>query len=194
MAQESTFTRCVRAAKPRATKYEFRDDVVSGIALTIQPTGVRTYFLARMVLGRRRYPTIGSADALTIPEARCEARRLISSYIEPAKKDSGPRTPGHPMDAFAAEFLDRNARHRKPRTLESSAYMVRDNILPAFGHLTVDAITVDHVKDWFASMADRPGSANRAMPTLSVMMRIAQLWGYRPHKSNPCKNTRRYKT
>jgi len=61
--------------------------VVSGLALTIQPTGVRTYFLARMVRGRRRYATIGSADAMTIPEAQREARRLIASYIEPAKPD-----------------------------------------------------------------------------------------------------------
>ena len=45
----------------------FRDDVVSGLALAIQPTGVRTWFLARMVRGRRRYATIGSADAMTIP-------------------------------------------------------------------------------------------------------------------------------
>jgi len=66
---KSTFARRVRAAKPRATKYEVRDDVVSGLALAIQPTGGRTYFLARMVRGRRRYATIGSADAMTIPEA-----------------------------------------------------------------------------------------------------------------------------
>ena len=97
------------------------------------------------------------------------------------------------MDAFAAEFLERYARHWKPSTLESSAYMVRNHILPAFGHLTVDAIAVEHIRDWFASMAGKPGSANRAMPTLSVMMRMAELWGYRPHNSNPCKNTRRYK-
>ena len=55
------------------------------------------------------------------------------------------------------------------------AALVRKYILPAFGHLTVDAITVEHVKDWFASMADRPGSANRAIPVLSVMMRMAEL-------------------
>ena len=194
MTEKSTFARRVRAAKPRAAKYEVRDDVVSGLALAIQPTGVRTWFLARMVRGRRRYATIGSADAMTIPEARREARRLIASYIEPATTDNGPRTPGHPMDAFAAEFLQRYARHWKPRTLTASAYVVRNHILPAFGHMTVDAITVEHVRDWFASLADRPGSANRAMPTLSVMMRMAELWGYRPHNSNPCKNTRRYKT
>ena len=191
---KSTFARRVRAAKPRATKYEVRDDVVSGLALSIQPTGVRTFFLARMARGRRRYATIGDAAAMTIPEARREARRLIASYIEPAKQDNGPRTPGHPMDAFAEEFLERYARHWKPSTLTASTCVVRNHILPAFGHMTVDAIAVEHVRDWFASMADKPGSANRAMPALSVMMRMAELWGYRPHNSNPCKNTRRYKT
>ena len=72
--------------------------------------------------------------------------------------------------------------------------MVRKYILPAFGHLTVDAIAVEHVRDWFASMANRPDSANRAKPVLSVMMSMAELWGYRPHNSNPCKNTRAYRT
>ena len=49
---------------------------------------------------RRRLPT-------TVPEVRREARRLIASYTEPAKKNNGPSTPGRPMMAFAEEFLDR---------------------------------------------------------------------------------------
>ena len=170
MTARSTFARRVRAAKPQATKYEVRDDMVSGLALAIQPTGVRTYFLARMVRGRRRYATIGSAVAMTIPEARREARRLIASYIEPAKTDSGPRTPGHPMTAFAADFLDRQAHRWKPRTQEAN----RKDILPAFGDVTVDAITVEQVRDWFASMSDRPGLANRAMPVLACPRLVVQ--------------------
>ena len=35
--------------------------------------------------------------------------------------------------------------------------------------------------------------ANRAMPVLSMMMRMAELWGYRAHNSNPCKNAKRYR-
>ena len=146
-------------------------------------------FLRRSVRGRIRSATIGSADTMSVPEAR----KLLVTFIESARKDTGPRTPGRPMDAFAGEFLDRQTRHWTARTLESNTYMVRKYILPAFGHLTVDAITVEHVKDWFASMADRPGSANRAMPVLSLMMRMAELWGYRPHNSNPCKNAKRYR-
>ncbi len=167
--------------------------MVTGLGLAVQPTGVRTFVFNRMVRGRRRYATVGSADTMTVPEARAEARKLIAAFLDTAKNDNGPRTPGHPMDAFAAEFLDRQARHWKPRTLESNAYMIDKYILPAFGHMTVNAIAVEHVKDWFASMADRPGAANRAMPVLSMMMRMAELWGYRPHNSNPCKNARRYR-
>ena len=190
---KSTFARRVRAAKPRARKYEIRDDVVTGLGLAVQPSGVRTFVLNRMVRGRRRYATVGNPDTMTVPEARAEARKLIAAFLDTGKNDNGPRTPGRPMDAFAAEFLERQARHWKPRTLESNTYMVRKYILPAFASLTVDAIAVKHVKDWFTSMADRPGAANRAMPVLSTMMRMAEPWGYRPHNSNPCKNTKRYR-
>ena len=190
---KSTFAKRLRAARPRDKAYEVRDDIVTGLGVAIQPTGVRTFFLARMVRGKRRYARIGNAADMTVSEARREARRLIASYIEPAKKDNGPKTPGHPMTAFVDEFLDRYARHWKPGTLESNRYLVRNHILPAFGHMTVDAIEADDVRSWFASMAKKPGSANRTMPVLSMMMRMAELWGYRAHNSNPCKRTRRYR-
>ncbi len=194
---KSTFAKRVRAAKPRARKYDVWDDVISGLGLRVGTSGNRSFFLRRTVRGRIRSATIGSADTLTVPEARREARRearkLLATFIDPARNDNGPRTPGHPMDAFATEFLDRYARHWKPSTLENSAYLVRRYILPAFDRMTVDAISVEHVRDWFASMADRPGAANRSMPVLSVMMRMAELWGYRAHNSNPCKNAKRYR-
>ncbi len=102
---KSTFARRVRARK-----YEIRDDVVTGLGLAVQPTGVRTFVFNRMVRGRRRYATVSRADAMTVPEARAEARKLIAAFLDTAKNDNGPRTPGHPMDAFAAEFLERHAR------------------------------------------------------------------------------------
>ena len=43
---KSTFARRIRAAKPRATKYEIRDDGIAGLGLSIQPSGVRSFFLA----------------------------------------------------------------------------------------------------------------------------------------------------
>ena len=146
-----------------------------------------------MVRGRRRYATIGNAQAMTVPEARREARRLIADYTEPVVRHSGPKSPGHPMVTFAEEFLDRQAPRWKPKTLATNARIVRKNILPAFGEMTVDTVSVEHVRDWFASMSARPGIANRAMPVLSMMMKMAEQWGYRARNSNPCRNTRRYR-
>lgn len=191
---KSTFARRVRAAKTRDKQFAVRDDIVQGLILRVFPSGARSFAFDSMVRGRRRYATLGRPDSMTIPEARREARRLIARYREPSTPQKGPRTPGHPMAAFAEEFLDRHARIWKPRTRDTNARIVRNEILPAFEHLTVDAITIEQVKEWFASMSDRPGIANRAMPVLSVMMRMAELWGYRRHNTNPCKNTRRYKT
>ena len=177
---KSTFARRIRAARPRDKRYDIRDDVITGLCLQISPSGARTFTLSRMARGRRRYATVGNAETMTLPDARNEARKLIAAFIDTVKNNGGPRTPGRPMDEFAVEFLERYARHWKPATLQSNQHFIRNHILPAFGHLTVDAITVEHVKDWFASMADRPGAANRTVPVLSAMMRMAELWGTAP--------------
>lgn len=42
-------------------------------------------------------------------------------------------------------------------------------------------------------MSDRPGIANRAMPVLSMMKRMAEVWGCRRRNSMPCRNTKRYR-
>ena len=103
---KSTFARRVRATRPRDKRHEVRDDTVQGLMLRIFPSGARTFTFESVVHGRRRYATLGQADSMTIPGAR----RLIASYIEPAQRGNGPRTPGHPMSAFAEEFLDRQTR------------------------------------------------------------------------------------
>ena len=115
-----TFAKRVRAANPRARKYDVWDDVISGLGLRVVTSRHRSYFLRHSLRGRIRSATIGSADAMTVPEARAEARRLLATFIEPARKDNGPRTPRQPMPAFAGEFLDRQARHWKHRTQETN--------------------------------------------------------------------------
>ena len=90
------------------------------------------------------------------PRSRA-ARRLIASYIEPAKQDNGPRTPDHPTDTFAEEFLELYARHWKPKTLTASTYVVRNHILSAFGRMPLDRIGPEDVAAWFdADSGDRP--------------------------------------
>lgn len=66
---------------------------------------------------------------MTVPEAR----KMIASYVEPARKDNGPRMPGHTIDAFAEEFLKCNvrfpARKKLPRGPNRCAKPLR-NLTP----------------------------------------------------------------
>ena len=181
----STFARRVRAAKPRSTSYDIRDHVVTGLTLRVLPSGTRTYTVERTVQGRRRYANVGDAATLTVPQARREARKLIAHFTEPAKTRIGPRKPGEPMTAFAEEFFDRQAHRWKPRPRETNARIVRKDILPLLGDMTVDAIKNEQVKEWFASMSKRTGVANRALQVLSTMMWMTERWGYRAHNTNP---------
>lgn len=65
--------------------------------------------------------------------------------------------------------------------------------MPYFGEMMVHEISKADVSRWFAGMASRSGTANRSLPVLSVMMREAETYGYRPEGSNPCRNMTRYK-
>ena len=52
---------------------------MSGLGVSIQPKGTRTFFLARMARGKRRYARIGDADAMTVPEAQREGPRTVTA-------------------------------------------------------------------------------------------------------------------
>ena len=47
--------------------------------------------------------------------------------------------------------------------------------------------------EWFESLHAKPASANRSLPVLSVILRQAEVYGYRPEDSNPCKDIKRYR-
>ena len=100
----------------RSKRYVIRDDAVTGLILRVLPSGTHTYTIERVVHGRRRYANLGDAATLSVPQARCEARRLIAHFSEPARTGIDPRTPGHPMTAFAGEFFYRQSHCWDPRT------------------------------------------------------------------------------
>jgi integrase len=56
----------------------------------------------------------------------------------------------------------------------------------------VAAVRHEDVIRWHAAHR-QPITANRALRTLSVAMRLAEQWGWRPHNSNPCKGVKPHK-
>ena len=81
----------------------------------------------------------------------------------------------------------------KPRTLAVNLNYYQNNILPWFEGRPIAGITRPEVLEWFESLHTKPASANRSLPVLSVILRQAEVYGYSPEDSNPCKDIKRYR-
>ena len=97
------------------------------------------------------------------------------------------------FEAVADEVFTRYARNWKPGTLKVNWNYYRNHILPHFKGRLIAGIDSRDVRQWFASLHAKPAAADRSAPILSVIMRQAEIYGYRPEGSNPCKGIKRYR-
>ena len=72
-------------------------------------------------------------------------------------------------------------------------YYYRNQILPWFRGRPIADITRRDVQQWFASLHATPVAADRSAPVLSVILKQAEVYGYRPEGSNPCTGIKRYR-
>ena len=97
------------------------------------------------------------------------------------------------FETVAEEVFRRYGRTWKPATLQVNQVYLRNQIMPWFRHRPVADITRAEVRRWFGTLHAIPAAANRSLPILSVIMRQAEVYGYRPKNSNPCGRIRRYR-
>ena len=163
------------------------DRDLPAFGLKVSKNGRKTFFVrAARPVGRAR-TILGTADEMTAAEAREKAVAAIAAAK--AECETGPL-----FADFVTEFMRRQGRRWKPSTRNSNRHLIDRYLVPFFGTIPVAEIARADVQRWFDSMSATPGNANRALPVLSVMMRQAELWDFRPQGSNPCRNMQRYKT
>ena len=183
--------RRVDSLKPRKTVCDIRDRDLKGFAIRVLPSGRKSYFIHVQHQGRRVWKQLGDTDALTEPEARARATSAVASIRngEPV----GGATPETLFEAVAEEVFRRYSRNWKSGTLKVNQYYYRNQILPKFKGRQIADITQRDVRQWFASLRATPVAADRSVPVLSVIMKQAEAYGYRPENSNPCVGIRRYR-
>ena len=192
MATQRLDQRRVDALKPRKSAYDVRDRDLKGFGVRVLPSGAKRYFVHTQHQGRRVWKIVGQAGAIGAVEARDRARTLVASV---RKGNAGEAAPAAdiPFETVADEVFRRYARNWKPSTLKVNRYYCRNRILPWFqGHSIADITTTD-VRRWFASLHQTPVAADRSAPILSVIMRQAEVYGYRPEGTNPCAGIKRYR-
>ncbi len=180
----------IEALEPRKAPYDVRDEDLKGFGVRVLPSGRKRFFIHSQHEGRRLWKTVGDADAIGLDEARRRATDLLAAI----RHDEAPALPEEKLfEAVAEEVFSRYGRHWKPGTLKVNRNYLRSTILPRFAGMNIADIASKDVQNWFASLHATPVAADRSAPILSVIMRQAEIYGYRPEGSNPCVGIRRYR-
>lgn len=184
----------VEGAMPKVQRYRLNDSLVPGLCLLVLPSGSRTYYVRfRQLDGRQLEMKLGTPVELTVDDARRMAREALAQVREgrrPTEERRAMRMASTLTD-LAREHLERHAVKKRSGGCDEANWRV--HLLPALGAATkVAAVTHEDVARWHAAHR-QPVTANRALRTLSVAMRLAEQWGWRPHNSNPCKGVKPHK-
>ena len=192
MATARLTQRRVDTLKPRKSTYDVRDRELTGFGVRVLPSGARRYFIQSQHDGRRVWKPLGQASALSVDEARHRARAMLAA-MRKGDDDEAAAPPAIPFETVADEVFRRYARNWKASTLRVNRNYYRNHILPWFKGRPITDISAHDVRRWFASLHNTPVAADRSAPILSVILRQAEVYGYRPEGTNPCAGIRRYR-
>ena len=192
MATVRLHERRVQTLKPHKHAYDVRDRELKGFGVRVLPSGAKRYFIHSQHHGRRVWKIVGQAETIGVDQAREEAKTLLAS-IRNGNDAQAPAPPDIAFESVADEVFRRYARNWKPSTLKVNQSYYRNQILPWFEGRPIGDITAHDVRRWFASLHETPVAADRSAPILSVIMRQAEVYGYRPERTNPCVGIKRYR-
>jgi integrase len=216
MANLKLTKRLVDALSPGETVF---DTEVRGFGIRHR-NARKIYVLKTSIHGRPRWFTIGEHGApWTVDTARTEAQRLwgeIRSGTNLVVIREARRT-APLVSELCTRFLDEHARqHKKPSSIRMDEMNIQNHILPELGDSTVMSLSREDVdrfkrrvrdgktapaanRDGKAKrkrgslVAGGTGAANRCIALLSKMLNLAEVWGWRPEYSNPCRSVERYR-
>lgn len=186
----------VDAAPFTGKDYELRDTIVPGFLCKVTAGGRKVFMLQyRTNWGERRKPSIGRFGELTVEQARSIAQDWLAEVRRgndpSAAKLAARQAPT--IKELCKQFMEEYSIPRnKPRTVETYQYYVDHYIVPELGKTKVPDLTRADVTVLMRKMAETPVTANRILACIRKMFNMAEVWGYRPDGSNPCRHVPKY--
>lgn len=187
--------RFVDQISPGTTEMVHWDSELLGFGIRVWPSGRKVYLVMTRVKGRLRRITIGSHRVVTAEKARIRAHEILSEAKagrDPAKElDQARKAPT--MAEFGDRFLKEYVATRcKPTTEREYRRSVEGFINPKLGTRKVTDIVDQDIVELHQNLSGKPYQANRTLGVLSKMFGLAEAWGLRPKRSNPCTEVTKY--
>ena len=188
--------RSVDAVKAGGTDTVYWDGELTGFGLRVRRSGRKSYVVQTRIAGKLCWFTIGPHGPLNPNQARARALEILACAkkgIDP--RDADARREAEPsMADLGRRFLEEYVPvHCKPSTREEYSRSVRLFVDPVIGELRVPEVQRKDIAALHHGLRDKPYQANRTLGVLSKMFSLAEVWGWRPDGSNPCRHVKRYK-
>jgi integrase len=180
--------------RPQRAHYLW-DDQVRGLGVRVYPSGAKSFVVTYYIRGRQRFQILGRFGRdLTLPQARKRAQDLRGRVCR--GEDPNPRA-GRNAPTVADLFERYMAEHARPKMKPSSAVAVeslwRVCLLPRLARRKVADLAREDVERLHAGLLQTPVRANRALAVLSKACNLAEVWGWRPEGTNPCRHVKKYR-
>lgn len=175
--------------KDKATYF---DTELTGFMLEVRASGAKTFYQRyRDERGTRHQYRVGTADVLSVSQAREKARQIMAEALygaaDPQQRRADLRRVPALSDFAHTRYLP-HARDTK-RSWRTDVSMLRLHILPAMGSLHLDEITTENITTLMREMKAKgykPPTINRAPMLISTMLNLAKAWKLVPKDSeNP---------
>ncbi|WP_421722475.1 tyrosine-type recombinase/integrase [Alloalcanivorax xenomutans] len=186
----------VAGAQPGETDIELRDTLVPGFFCKVTPTGRKVFMLQyRTNSGKRRKPSLGLFGELTVEQARTLAQDLLADVRrgnDPSGQKARDRQAPTVKDLCKRFMEDHCIPHNKPLTQKKNQYHIDKYLLPSMGTLKVHEVERADILALMKRLEKTPTQANRILACVHKMFNLAELWGYRPDGTNPCRHVTKF--
>jgi len=190
----------LEAIEPTEKRQVYFDDMVTGLALKVMPSGHKSfYYCYRAGKGRgapKRQVQLGAFPDLTVEQARDKAKRYQAQVIQgqdPAKDIQQLKDRQSVAEVLALFFNEHVQVKLKTHTITQYEGLARRCVLPAMGKTKVEEVSHRDVAQLHHQLKDTPYQANRTLAMLSKFFGWCEVNGFRQRLTNPVFGLEKYK-
>ena len=196
MAKIKLTKTAVETAQPQAKDVELRDTVVPGFLCKITPAGRRVFMLQyRTNAGQSRKPSLGLYGELTVEQARVMAQDWLAE-VRRGGDPGGAKAEARKAPTMAElckKFMeDYSKKRNKPSTWRGYQAVIDRCIIPMLGRKKVADVKRPDIAGYMEKLSYKPTEANKGFAILRKMFNLAEVWGFRPDGTNPCRHVPMY--
>ena len=192
MAKIKLTKSAVDAAQPQAQAVELRDTLVPGFLCKITPAGRKVFMLQyRTNAGERRKPSLGLYGELTVEQARSLAQEWLAQVRrggDPAAEKAEARQAPTVKELCTKFMEDYSKKRNKLSTQAGYQAVINRNIIPLLGRKKVQDVKRPEIAGLMEKLSYKQTEANKVFSVLRKMFNMAEVWGYRPDGTNPCRH------